>query len=125
MNNYFKFLYECPPLDDFEALKPFSAYLKAIRPPEEEKEERDEETKLLLNDRADFRMREAIQLLIEASYIAAKNSYWEGDINDGPFIVELPEQKILIIFKQLNNGTTFLLSPVELPYLKDWEKKIK
>jgi len=118
-NEYFEFLYECPPLDWFEALKSFEEYLEGIKLQHEG---------IKSDNVVEGEINEAITLLMEACYIAAKNSSWEGDIRTGPFVVGLPgdcDAKILIIFKQDNDGTTFLLSPVELPYLKGHERKIK
>jgi hypothetical protein len=53
----------------------------------------------------------------------AKKAGWEGDIRQGPFIAGLPtdsigaDGKIMVAWKQDNNGTTFVVSPIKLPWL--------
>ena len=50
----------------------------------------------------------------------AEASGWEGDIRTGPVVFWLPSETIFeygFVFKQDNNGTTFVISPKELPYL--------
>lgn len=47
---------------------------------------------------------------------------WEGDVTEGPFIFSLPDphrsiMEIGFVWKQENNGTTFVLSPFQLPWL--------
>jgi hypothetical protein len=46
---------------------------------------------------------------------------WEGDCSQGPFWLPLPADTgnylFLFAWKQSNNGTTFVASPVELPWL--------
>lgn len=53
---------------------------------------------------------------------AADSAGWEGDIREGPFVAGLPstggEVQVLIAWKQDNNGTTFIVSPVPLEHLK-------
>lgn len=113
MSKYFKFFYEGFIIDFFEAFKPFKDYLQDIR--ERELVSQTEE--------------QALKLLMEACYIATKYGCWEGDIIAGPFVVGLPldnyNAETLILFKQSNNGYGFLLSPIELTYLKDYETKFK
>ena len=53
-----------------------------------------------------------------------KEAGWEGDIREGPFVSVLPEPPgsysavpFLIAWKQDNNGTTFIASPYELPWI--------
>ena len=53
----------------------------------------------------------------------ARKLGWEEDISWGPFISALPVDDaggpcpIIIAWKQSNNGTTFVASPFELPWL--------
>lgn len=46
---------------------------------------------------------------------------WEGDIREGPYVTVLPQPyevpPVVIGWKQDNNGTTFIASPFELPWL--------
>ena len=59
---------------------------------------------------------------------AALMAGWEGDMSDGPYISMLPDDgdpgpcKFMIAWKQSNNGTTFIASPFELPWLGDSEE---
>jgi hypothetical protein len=56
---------------------------------------------------------------------------WEGDITDGPYVFHLPDNGYpnfyyAFVWKQRNNGTTFIASQIELPWLREcdveWEK---
>ncbi|MBF0449003.1 MAG: hypothetical protein HQL67_12440 [Magnetococcales bacterium] len=62
------------------------------------------------------------ELLYRAMHIAARNHGWEGDIRDGPYIAGVPEgeycSSVMVAWKQDNNGTTFIGSPVRLPWLE-------
>ena len=52
----------------------------------------------------------------------ARKIGWEGDISWGPYISMLPQNEsdclFMLAWKQANNGTTFIASPFELPWLK-------
>jgi len=102
--SYFKYLYVCAPTDWFEGFQSIASWLY------ESDSEREATEKLCL--------------FAEACHLASKSSYWEGDINFGPFISGLPDPKsdghplIFITFKQSNNGTTFLVSPIKIEYLE-------
>ena len=53
---------------------------------------------------------------------ATLGSYWEGDIRQGPFLFFIPEEfqpAPCVVWKQDNNGTTFVASAVPLPHLED------
>ncbi len=51
---------------------------------------------------------------------------WEGDMNRGVLVFALPcdsgrlEMEIGFIWKQSNNGTTFIISPRELPWIEEF-----
>lgn len=48
---------------------------------------------------------------------------WEGDFTEGPCVFALPDAnvaKVAFVWKQSNNGDTFVVSPVELPWLAEW-----
>lgn len=50
----------------------------------------------------------------------AVGSYWDGDVREGPFVFSIPydvEMKLGFAWKQDNNGTTYVCSPVELTHL--------
>lgn len=45
---------------------------------------------------------------------------WEGDVREGPFIFPIPAEVTVlhaVVWKQDNNGNTFVWSPVSLPHL--------
>ena len=55
---------------------------------------------------------------------AARLIGWEGDIRDGPYVFGLPggthgtNMKVGFVWKQENNGQTFVASPFRLPWLE-------
>lgn len=61
------------------------------------------------------------------AYALGMKADWDGDINEGPFIAGLPTNRtaddghIMIGWKQSNNGTTYIVSPLKLPWLEDRE----
>lgn len=72
----------------------------------------------------DFAVIEGFERFVEAAYQAAREVRWEGDFRTPPHVGFLPnaeggEPIPFLVWKQDNNGTTFVVSPVELPYLKD------
>ena len=56
------------------------------------------------------------------AFAQAKSVGWEGDIREGPYVTGLPsdsgEVYVMLGWKQDNNGTTFIASPVQLSNLK-------
>jgi len=61
------------------------------------------------------------ELDFEGAKHLARDHGWEGDYREGPFVmpvlIEL-EVGYAFVWKQDNNGSTFVLSPVPLPYLE-------
>ena len=59
--------------------------------------------------------------LRDEAFELARAKGWEGDIRQGPFIAGIPTGDhttgIMIAWKQHNNGTTFIASPLKLPWL--------
>lgn len=59
--------------------------------------------------------------LKEEAMEAALDAGWEGDFRQGPFVAGIPsangEPRVMIAWKQESNGTTFVVSPVELTHL--------
>jgi hypothetical protein len=60
---------------------------------------------------------------LEKAMYAARKEYWEGDIKQGPFILPIPdsyhsEMVLGFIWKQGENGSTFICSPIPLPWLE-------
>ncbi len=72
-------------------------------------------------------MTSLVKQAMEAAYVVskAKGSYWEGDIRASElyvFGIPDPENHGVrhgFIWKQDNNGTTFIVSPVQIPWLED------
>lgn len=60
----------------------------------------------------------------EAAFGAARSELrWEGDIREGPFFAGLPTtaeywSSFMMAWKQDNNGSTFVASPKDLPWLR-------
>ena len=57
---------------------------------------------------------------------AASTKGWEGDFRNEPVVMWIPndsEFKCGFAFKQDSNGTTFVISPVEMPWLEDQNKQ--
>lgn len=55
----------------------------------------------------------------------AKYSLWEGDIIEGPFVFAIPDPDIVgmqygFVWKQRNNGTTFIASPCAIPWIEEY-----
>lgn len=56
----------------------------------------------------------------EYAKVAAKDAGWEGDFSEGPVVIWLPDELNFsygFVFKQTNNGTTYVVSPVPMPWL--------
>ena len=59
----------------------------------------------------------------ENAQAAARNAGWEGDFRNEPVVFWLPndtEFHFGFVFKQDNNGTTFVVSPVLLQHLAEF-----
>ena len=55
---------------------------------------------------------------------------WEGDVREGPYVTVLPRKPgdywpgyVVVAWKQDNNGTTFLASPIRLEWLENDESE--
>lgn len=58
----------------------------------------------------------------EAAKKLASEGYWEGDYRNSPVVFFLPtecEFQYAFAWKQDNNGSTFIVSPVALPWLDE------
>jgi len=61
-------------------------------------------------------------LLHTAQEAVRHQGYWEGDFRNGPVVMCLPKDEhfeFAFVWKQDNNGTTFVASPIELPWLDE------
>jgi hypothetical protein len=105
--DYFKHIYKCGPIDFFEPFMPYKNYVFYEANCEEYNRYYDK----FFDDR--------LNMLIFASYLLAKVTDWEGDIRDRVYVFPVEVQNgeqsnIAIVFKQDNNGTTYIISPIEL-----------
>jgi hypothetical protein len=105
------YIYQTGPIDFFFGMQPLSEAMKTPYWPQEA----------------------IIQLIVGCFYSVAKaeGSHWEGDIRWGDiYLFGLPDpdthgSRLGVVWKQDNNGTTFTCSPVELPWLADWQLPCK
>lgn len=63
--------------------------------------------------------------LWESAKAAATEADWEGDFRQEPHVLWLPfpedaDFRVGFVFKQDNNGTTFVISPIQLPHLRSY-----
>ncbi len=61
-----------------------------------------------------------------AKTIFREHSCWEGDIVAGPFIFAIPdpdnvEMRYGFVWKQENNGATYITSPLELVWIEEYK----
>jgi hypothetical protein len=65
---------------------------------------------------------DALQHGWERAQFIARRVGWEGDVREGPWFCPLPaegsDETFLIVWKQDNNGQTFVASPYRLPWLE-------
>jgi hypothetical protein len=64
----------------------------------------------------------------DAVRAATRLSEWEGDFSRGPCVMPIPDPdnngfQAAFVWKQDNNGTTFVVSPVALPWLWEYESR--
>lgn len=65
---------------------------------------------------------DVIQAFENKAMVEFRRLGWEGDLRQGPFFFVVPVitgMAIGIIYKQDNNGDTFVASPVALPHLAE------
>lgn len=72
----------------------------------------------------------ALENLESAKIFMRTNANWEGDIITGPFVFAVPspdkyEMEVGFVWKQSNNGTTFIASPFGLSWLEEYRVKEK
>lgn len=71
---------------------------------------------------------EIVKALRTALKEILERTSWEGDFGEGPRVIGLPHENepefslLVVGFKQQNNGTTFIWSPVQLPWLAKWAR---
>lgn len=105
------FFYETPPLDVFDGLVRLDKAMELFT-----------DCGSVIKELTTIAMRAAVTSEVVSSS-------WEGDIRGGEmyfFALPDPENnctRIGVVWKQDNNGTTFIHIPVELPWLAEYELK--
>ncbi len=74
---------------------------------------------------ANISLQELLDFFNQAVQIAENYGHFEGDFREGPYISALPdpdsgECQIIIMWKQNNNGVTFIASQIGFEWLKDY-----
>jgi len=102
--------YTLPPIDFFDGCIDFDDYLKSI-----------------LNDGCDEIFDGSLEKYKKIEFVIdqlvsgmASFKYWEGDLRENIKVFTIPcenQTEIGFICKQSNNGSTFVLSPIELLHL--------
>ena len=117
------FVYECPPIDFnwhlLSTVKSVAARLASI-----EAEAAAEHGKDVASAEGSLDANYFITLW-ESAKKAATQYGWEGDFRQEPRVLWLPcpdeaDFRAGFVFKQDNNGTTFVMSPVELPHMRSY-----
>lgn len=108
------FYYETPPIDYFAGMVTFDEFCAQIR-----------RERHGTYDEADTQIEHAINSLEVTKKFFTCDSSWEGDIAAGPFVFTIPDPDFSsyregFVWKQDNNGTSFIASPSPLPWLKEY-----
>ena len=115
------YLYEMPPIDSFLGMTPLPVAMQMAK----EESEEDNVFRNQWESSGDAVLRIA-NLVIDSFHEAcfSPECNWEGDIkNICVFAIPHPDQErseLCLIWKQENNGTTFISSPIELDYLNEY-----
>lgn len=111
------FYYETPPIDYFAGMVTFDEFCAQIR--------REQQGCSLLGDEVDnYVIEDMINSLERTKKFFTCESSWEGDIVAGPFVFTIPDPnsssfKEGFVWKQDNNGMSFIASPCPIPWLKE------
>ena len=113
-------VYVCPPMDhNWENLKSVTEYAQELGARDAAIIAQDGEKGLLyFNDTVGDFLKEW-----EKAKTAAYEHGWEGDFRQGPGIFWLPDETGFIygfVFKQDNNGTTYVISPKRLHWIEEF-----
>lgn len=104
------YLYQTDPQDYFAGMMPIREALAYLGEPDGEE---------------NVGFKNVLDLVVAATYAAATydGSYWEGDYNFmHVFVLPDPEScgtRLGLIWKQANNGSTFIFSPLFLPWINE------
>ena len=67
-----------------------------------------------------------VEMLYSMAKLLARKHGWEGDMSQGPYVIGIPPADgqpnfvPIFVWKQGNNGTTFVVSPYSLPWLSGY-----
>ena len=106
-------IYETPPVDFFAGLMPLTDYIKNTNS--------EENNGLCISSLFKLAMYCARAVAI------AKGNTWEGDIRgEDLYVLAIPDPdasppRLGLIWKQDNNGTTFICSHVEIPWISEYK----
>lgn len=107
--------YMIPPIDGFIGVIQLDEFKKSL-----EKSDYREESKYFSEG--------AGRILAELEKEMKTLKEWEGDIrNKEIYVFAVPDEmetSIGLVWKQDNNGTTFIISPVELPHLQKYMESV-
>jgi hypothetical protein len=99
------FVYSCPPIDEWRGASTFEAYLEHLSANGEDLDE----IEVFVRD------------FEEASLAVVARTIWEGDgiwrVCSLPELEPWGRTRLIFVVKQRNNGSTFIASEVELPWL--------
>lgn len=76
-------------------------------------------------DELEFIKDSTLNALKETEEFFRYNSMWEGDVRSGPFVFAIPDPdnasyREAFVWKQRNNGTSFIASPCPIPWLEHY-----
>lgn len=115
---FYEFIYETGPQDNYEGMINVDEYIEKLN-----------HSWTLENLTMRIHVLEVVQKAMVT--IVNSESSWEGDVRGNEiYIFSLPDPDncdVLrgVIWKQDNNGTTFICSPVKLPWLEEYRLKFK
>ena len=111
-------VYECPPMDFFSGWLSMKDYI-------EDKCREDFGSEDGEKRRAEIK-EEVLAEYREIQDQLRRHSLWEGDIISGPYVAALPEGeywcRVMWMLKQSNNGSTFIVSPFDLAWMRGYER---
>ena len=118
------YLYATPPIDYFFGMTPLKQVFEShvsINGLGEEKVD-------FLHELRDDLDR-VYELLAESVFLMAKDcDDWSGDMHYGAYIFAVPvhpDPELGLVWKEQENGNTYICSPVPLPWLSEYEVKNK
>jgi hypothetical protein len=107
------YVYEMSPVDYWEGMTPLGSYFD------------DRCMSNMLEWRRAPEFDRVLRFLFRTMEIARSHGHWEGDVAHGPYISAVPDSggldcALILAWKQSNNGTTYVASQIELPWLAEY-----